>query len=134
MNQPPKKKIAKIFSPEYDKLWMILLPIIAICCCVIILAPQISALVEYVKADDTAETAAISAAENENAGVGADTPSLQTQEWDACPPDERALKLTATSSERDMHVVVRDESNNVVTGEQFSITVTSIRRDRKSVV
>ncbi len=125
MNQPSKKKIPKIFSPEHDKLWMILLPIIAICCCVLILAPQISALVEYIKAGGAAETPAISANENAGVRIASDTPSLQTQEWDACAPDERHLKLTATSSERDMRVVVRDDGNNVVTGEQFSITVTS---------
>lgn len=100
MNQSPKKKIAKLFSPEYDKLWMILLPCITICCCVIILAPQVSALIGYAKTGNAPAEPAVSAGES------------------------TVLKLTASSFERDMDIVVCDGDSNVVTGVQFAISVT----------
>lgn len=39
-------------------------------------------------------------------------------------PDSRRAVLTASSTERDMRVVVRDETGHVITGEQFPITLT----------
>lgn len=136
MKQPPKKKTAKIFSPEYDKLWMILLPCVAICCCVLILAPQMSVLMEYVRADKaTAEASVPEKNEQEEVYTAQPlSPSLQDREWDACEPDKRPVRLTATSTERDMCVVVRDESNSVVTGEQFHITLTSPSGDSADYV
>lgn len=99
MNQLPKKKIAKFFSPEYDKLWMILLPCLAICCCILILAPQLSALAEYARAKRT--------------------PAEQEM------PAKRTVTLSASSYERDMHIIVRDESGNIASGERFALVVTS---------
>ncbi len=127
MNKSPKKKTARLFSPEYDGLWMILLPLIAMGCCLIMLIPQVSALMEYAKADNASLTAVVNS-EAEDEEIAEDRqrlPSLQDREWDACAPDDRPIRLTATSTERDMSVVVRDESNCVVTGEQFHIIVTS---------
>lgn len=135
MNKPPKKKNAKLFSPRYDGLWMILLPLIAIGCCALLLIPQISALMEYARADSASITAEVTDEYESKALAGMSiAPSLQDREWDACPPDSRCLILTATSSERDMSVVVRDENNNVVTGQPFPVTLTAPTGDSADYV
>ena len=135
MNKPPKKKTAKLFSPRYDGLWMILLPLVAIGCCLLLLLPQLSSLMEFAKADSASITAVVTDeyAASPLAGMPP-APSLQDREWDACGPDSRRVILTATSSERDMTVVVRDENNNVVTGETFSITLTAPNGDSADYV
>ena len=109
MNKPPKKKTARLFSSEYAGLWRILLPAAAAACCVILLIPLISALTEYAKADNPL-----------SAAVTPDKTAVGEHGDAAC-----TLRLTASSVERDMSVVVRDENNRVVTGERFFLTVTS---------
>ena len=102
-----------------EKIWMFIIPLIAFACCALILWPHISGLWNYLEKEhgEPAESAP-----TEALVYGA---SLSEREWDACGGDVRKLVLSASSFERDMTVVVRDENNNVVTGEQFDVLLTN---------
>lgn len=104
MHKPPEKKTAKLFSERYDGLWRIVLPLLAIGCCLLLLIPPLSALTKI------AREGGLPAHDGQENGDYA---------------GERRVLLTAAPSEREMFVTVRDENNLAVTGETFFITLTS---------
>lgn len=100
---------------------MFIIPLIAFVCCLLILWPNVSGMWDYLK--NAQEDGAVT--EDPQTPTPTYGPSIVAPEWDACGGDVRKLILSASSFERDMTVIVRDENNNVVTGEQFDVLLTS---------
>lgn len=124
MSSSSERKGNKLFSPRFEKLLMIVLPCLAIICCIAILKPHIMGLVQYITEKKVlSEQAQVPSSTVRNSDEI--LPSLQQRQWDACAPDMRDISLSVSSTQRDMYVTVRDSDNNVVTDEIFSVLLTS---------
>lgn len=119
MKTPYKNKKDGVRAIKRESFWMGLIPLVALVCCLLILWPHATGLWDYLRAEN--ETAQEKSVQTPAPTYG---PSLAEREWDACGGDARELVISASSYERDMTVVVRDGNNNVVTGEQFGVTLT----------
>lgn len=130
-----KTKKRKGLSPSArEKLLMISLPCIAVIISILIIAPQVRLLSEHLREKElSAQTEQETHVEQtlpvtvpvETASTATTAVSLQSGEYDQCEPDRMPITISASSTERDMLVLVNDSEGNSVKGEFFEIILSS---------
>ena len=122
----------KLSSSKIEKTLLIILPVLAVLISLCIMLPQalrlsrVMADVERLALESTSQ-AGMESPESPVAPAQ-EKPYLvsrQSSDGDSCAPDSLPLKLMASSTEYDLHVVVRDIEGNSISGSSFELSLTS---------